>query len=107
MLVAHDRIEKETEDAITAYKKKAENEIWVKTALAMLDLGSGEYSGGAVEKAWAKEKKSGFPHRASIDAVIPGFTSGDTAQKGSGVGNGSAGASKVPVKEECEEEDEY
>jgi hypothetical protein len=102
MLVARERIEKETEAAIAAFRKKAENESWMKTGQAMLEIGAGEYTSGAVEKAWLKEKKSGFPHRASIDVVMTRSTmggtvvdgalmGGGTVKDGFGVDNGSAG----------------
>lgn len=89
MLVARERVEKETEDAIAAFRKKAENEIWMKTGQAMLEIGAGEYTSGAVEKAWLKEKKNGFPHRASIDAVMSGSTMGGTVVDGALMGGGT------------------
>lgn len=44
-------------------------------AKAMLELGADEYTGGAVEKAYNREKKEGFPHRSTIAAVMAGFSS--------------------------------
>jgi hypothetical protein len=110
MLVARERIEKETEDAIAAFRKKAENESWMKTGQAMLEIGAGEYTCGAVEKAWLKEKKSGFPHRASIDAVmsrstmvgtvVDGTLMGSTVKDGFDVDNGGTEDRGGPVREE-------
>ena len=89
MLVARDRIEKEVEESVAAFRKKAENESWMKTGQAMLQLGANEYTGGAIEKAWLKEKRSGFPHRASIDAVMSGSAMGGTLIGGSNLTGGS------------------
>jgi hypothetical protein len=82
MLYVKDRIEKETEFEIAAFKKKAEHEIWGKMANAMAELGADKYTAGAVEKAFGREKREGFPHRISVDAVISEGNSAGTAQSG-------------------------
>src|ERR1700738_3216399 len=98
MLFSKEKIEKDTEEAIAAFKKKAENEIWVNLAKGIAEIGGDSYSGGAVEKAYMKEKKDGFPHKKTIQAVING--------SGSAVGgsNGHEAAAEADQDEDDAEE---
>lgn len=70
MLFVKDKIEKETDEMIAAFKKNAEHEVWSKMAAAMVEIGGDSYSSGAVEKAFTKERKEGFPHKATVAAVV-------------------------------------
>jgi hypothetical protein len=70
MLHLKDTIDKETEEEIAEFKRKAENEVWKKIAGRMANIGGGNYSAEAIEKGYIKEKKDGFPHKATVDAVM-------------------------------------
>jgi hypothetical protein len=84
MLFVREKVEQETEAAIAAFKKEAENKIWSNMAKAMVELGADEYTGGAVEKAYNREKKEGFPHRSTMAAVMSGFSSASGVNGGGG-----------------------
>lgn len=70
MLYSYDIMEQEIKNDIAAYTKKAESEIWSKTAAYMEKYGADKYTGGAVEKAYQREKKNGFPHKDTIPAIM-------------------------------------
>jgi hypothetical protein len=53
-------------------------------AKAMKELGADEYNPGAVEKAYNREKKEGFPHRATMATVMAGFSSAGGVNGGGG-----------------------
>lgn len=91
MLFVREKVEQETEAAIAAFKKDAENKIWSNMAKAMVELGADEYTGGAVEKAYNREKKEGFPHRSTIATVMAAFSSaGGVNGRGGSDAEGSA-----------------
>jgi hypothetical protein len=75
MLFVRDKVLEDNEVAIVAFKKDIENKTWANMARAMKELGADEYSPGAVEKAYNREKKEGFPHRATMATVMAGFSS--------------------------------
>lgn len=84
MLFLKEKIEADIEEEIAAYKKKAESEIWGKLAKAMVEIGADEYTGGAVEKAYMKEKRDGFSHRSTVATVMAGFSSAGGVNGGDG-----------------------
>jgi hypothetical protein len=53
-------------------------------AKAMVELGADEYTGGAIEKAFNKEKKDGFPHRSTIATVMASYCSAGGINGGGG-----------------------
>jgi hypothetical protein len=81
MLFVRERVDRENEEALTAFKKKLEADLvtfkkkldydmWPTMANYMKEIGADDYTGGAVEKAYIKEKRENFPHRATMEAVI-------------------------------------
>lgn len=85
MLFAKEKIDMENAVKVAAFQKKVESESWAQIAVAMVELGSDEYTSGAVEKAYMKEKKDGFPHRNNIASVMAGFTTADGISSGGDV----------------------
>ncbi|KFY68961.1 hypothetical protein V496_00660 [Pseudogymnoascus sp. VKM F-4515 (FW-2607)] len=55
-----------------AVTKAFATELYSRMASAMVQLGADTYSAAAIEKAYLKEKREGFPHAATIDQVING-----------------------------------
>lgn len=47
-------------------------ELYGRMASVMVELGADTYNAAAVEKAYLKEKRDGFPHAATIDQVLNG-----------------------------------
>lgn len=62
---------KETE----AQLRRLEGEVYARMAVVMADLGADTYSAAAIEKAFLKEKREGFPHKETISQVINGAAS--------------------------------
>jgi hypothetical protein len=96
MLFVREKVLQDNDAAIAAFKKDIENKTWANMAKAMHDLGADEYSGGAVEKAFIREKREGFPHRATMAAVMAGYSS-------AGAGHGGHGSD---AEDEADEADE-
>lgn len=84
MLFAKEMVEKENAEKITAFQKKVESETWAEVAKGMANLGADVYTGGAVEKAYTKEKRDGFPHHSTIATVMAGFSSAGGVNGGDG-----------------------
>ncbi|OBT72338.1 hypothetical protein VF21_09459 [Pseudogymnoascus sp. 05NY08] len=59
---------KETESQL----RRLEGEVYARMAVVMVDLGADTYSAAAIEKAFLKEKREGFPHKETISQVING-----------------------------------
>ncbi|OBT60936.1 hypothetical protein VE03_09277 [Pseudogymnoascus sp. 23342-1-I1] len=59
---------KETESQI----RRLEGEVYSHMSVVMVELGSDTYSAAAIEKAFLKEKREGFPHKETISKVING-----------------------------------
>lgn len=59
---------KETESQL----RKLEGEVYSRMSVVMIELGSDTYSAAAIEKAFLKEKREGFPHKETISKVING-----------------------------------
>ncbi len=76
MLFAKEMVDKENLEKIAAFNKKVENDTWYEVAKGMVKLGGDVYTAGAVEKAYNKEKKEGFSHRATVATVMAKYTSG-------------------------------
>lgn len=53
------------------------SELYGRMASVMVELGADTYNAAAVEKAYLKEKREGFPHAATIDQVMNGATAQD------------------------------
>ncbi|OBT65921.1 hypothetical protein VE03_05480 [Pseudogymnoascus sp. 23342-1-I1] len=70
-------------------------ELYARMAPVMVELGADSYSAAAIEKAYLKEKREGFPHAATINQVMngnsaPASEDGDlqgTDQVANGAGN--------------------
>lgn len=45
-------------------------ELYGRMATVMIQLGGDTYTAAAIEKAYLKEKREGFPHAATIDEVM-------------------------------------
>ncbi|KFZ05603.1 hypothetical protein V501_08187 [Pseudogymnoascus sp. VKM F-4519 (FW-2642)] len=71
---------KETE----AQLRRLEGEVYARMAVVMVDLGADTYSAAAIEKAFLKEKREGFPHKETISQVINGAAA--TASEDEGMG---------------------
>jgi hypothetical protein len=84
MLFLKEKVEADIEEEIAAFKKKAESEMWGKLAKAMAKIGADEYTGGAVEKAYMKEKRDGFRHRSTVATVMANFSSAGGVNSGDG-----------------------
>ncbi|KFX94932.1 hypothetical protein V490_04073 [Pseudogymnoascus sp. VKM F-3557] len=48
------------------------SELYSRMATVMVQLGADTYTAAAIEKAYVREKREGFPHAATIDQVING-----------------------------------
>lgn len=59
---------KETESQL----RRLEGEVYSRMSVVMVELGSDTYSAAAIEKAFLKEKREGFPHKETISKVING-----------------------------------
>ncbi|KFZ02855.1 hypothetical protein V502_11448 [Pseudogymnoascus sp. VKM F-4520 (FW-2644)] len=53
------------------------SELYGRMASVMVELGADTYNAAAVEKAYLKEKREGFPHAATIDQVMNGAAAQD------------------------------
>ncbi len=115
MLFVRQKAEQEIETAVAAFKKDAENKIWSSMAKAMVEIGADEYTAGAVEKAYNREKKQGFPHRDTVAAVMAAFSSasgvkadgasdGEDEAEETTEGDGANELEDLQIKEDMEDE---
>lgn len=85
---------------IDAQLRKLEGEVYSRMSVVMVQLGSDTYSAAAIEKAFLKEKREGFPHKETMAKVINGVAAavgGDQDMEGaesSDEGNSDGG---VPI----------
>lgn len=57
---------------LEAQLRKLEGEVYSRMSAVMVQLGADTYSAAAIEKAFLKEKREGFPHRETMGQVING-----------------------------------
>lgn len=94
MLHAKEEVSRQITEDIEALRKQKEAELWTRINEKMLTLGCDSYSGGAIEKAFNKEKKENFPHRDTITEVLAIRVGGETKAQnaeGDAAEEGSAG----------------
>jgi hypothetical protein len=70
MLYAKEQVSKALAEEIEAQRKKLEGELYTRVSVVMVALGADTYSAAAIEKAYGKEKRDGFPHQGTIDQII-------------------------------------
>lgn len=81
MLFAKEQVTKSLAEEIEATRKKLEGDLFNRISTMMVELGADTYSAAAIEKAYGKEKREGFPHQSTINQVINGEGSADDFNK--------------------------
>jgi hypothetical protein len=90
MLFVQEEVSRKITEDINAMRKQKEAELWTKMADMMLTFGCDKYTGGAIEKAFAKEKKEDFPHKDTIAEVLAARRGEGKTENADGEDAGSA-----------------
>ncbi|KFY31843.1 hypothetical protein V493_00746 [Pseudogymnoascus sp. VKM F-4281 (FW-2241)] len=93
---------KETESQL----RRLEGEVYTRMSAVMVQLGSDTYSAAAIEKAFLKEKREGFPHKATMTQVINDTAAAASKDDAMGVDGNGAAVGKDESMEDAETPDE-